>query len=60
MHDGSVLPTWGVRVAQTGQGVGKAHAIGPSLAEQAEAHANGGLFAASNAMSELLAEATNA
>jgi len=60
MHDGTVLPTWGVRVAETGQWVGKAHAIGPSPAEQAEAHANGGLFAASKTMSELLVEATQA
>ena len=59
-HDGTLLPTWGVRVAETGQWVGKAHAIGPSPAEQAEAHANGGLFAASRDMSELLAEATQA
>ena len=60
MHDGAAMPTWGVRVAETGQWVGKAHAIGPSPAEQAEAHANGGLFAASKTMSELLVEATQA
>jgi len=59
-HDGTVLPTWGVRVAETGQWVGKAHAIGPGPAEQAETHANGGLFAASKTMSELLIEATQA
>ncbi len=59
-HDGTVLPTWGVRVAETGQWVGKAHAIGSSPAKQAEAHANDGLFAASKTMSELLVEAMQA
>lgn len=60
MHDGTVLSTWGVRVVETGQWVGKVHPIGPSPAEQAEAHANGRLFTASKTMSELLAEAMQA
>ena len=60
MHDDTVLLTCGVRVTETGQWVGKAYAIGPSVAEQAETRANGGLFAASKTMSELLMEATNA
>ena len=60
MHDGTVLRTWGVQVGATGQWVGNAHPIGPTTENQAEAHANGGLFAASKLMAVLLTEATQA
>ncbi|MDQ2802768.1 MAG: hypothetical protein M3Y41_08810 [Pseudomonadota bacterium] len=60
MHDGTVLKTWGVQVGASGQWVGKVHPIGPTGKNQAEAHANGGLFAASKLMAELLTEATQA
>ncbi len=60
MHDGSPIRTWGVRVAETGQWVGQVHALGTSTANQAEAYANGGLFAASKEMADLLDEATRA
>ena len=60
MHDGTVLLTWGVQVSGTQQWVGKAHAVGPSLDEKAEAFANAGLFAASKEMAILLMEATQA
>lgn len=60
MHDGQVLPTWGVQVAATGRWVGRAHPIGPSPAEQAEAGANAALFAASKTMAGVLHEAIEA
>ena len=60
MHDGSALRTWGVQVAETGQWVGKVHGLGTSTESQAEAYANGGLFAASKEMADLLDEATRA
>ena len=60
MHNGTVLLTWGVQVSGTQQWVGKAHAVGPSLDEKAEAFANAGLFAASKEMAILLMEATQA
>ena len=60
MHDGTVLLTWGVQVDGTQQWVGKAHAVGPSIDEKAEAFANAGLFAASKEMAVLLMEATQA
>lgn len=60
MHDGQVWPTWGVQVVATGKWVGRAHPIGPSPAEQAEAGANAALFAASKAMAGVLREAMTA
>ena len=60
MHDGAAMRTWGVRVAETGQWVGQVNALGTDRANQAEAYANGGLFAASKAMADLLDEATRA
>lgn len=57
MHDGQVLRTWDVQVAATGRWVGRAHPIGPTTAEQAEAGANAALFAASRAMAAVLHEA---
>ena len=60
MHDGTTLPTWGVVVSDTLQWVGKVHAIGKEPEQQAEAHANAGLFAASRAMASVLEEATQA
>jgi len=60
MHDGTVLPTWGVMVAATLQWVGRVHPIGEAPEHQAEAQANAMLFAASKTMSELLDEATKA
>ena len=60
MHDGQVLPTWGVQVAATGQWVGRAHPVGPTASEQAEAGANAALFAASKAMAGVLREAMTA
>ncbi len=60
MHDGAVLRTWGVQVGANGEWVGKAHPIAPTTENQAEAHANAGLFAASKQMAELLSEATQA
>ena len=60
MHDGAVLRTWGVQVGANGEWVGKAHLIGPTTENQAQAHANAGLFAASKLMAELLTEATQA
>ena len=60
MHDGQVLPTWGVQVAATGRWVGRAYPIGPTSAEQAEASANAALFAASKAMASVLREAMTA
>jgi len=60
MDDGSGMRTWGVKVAETGQWVGRVHALGTSTASQAEAYANGGLFAASKEMADLLDEATRA
>jgi hypothetical protein len=60
LHDGSVLPTWGVLVSDTRQWVGKVHAIGQGPAHRAEAYANAGLFAASKAMASVLKEATEA
>jgi hypothetical protein len=60
MHDGSVLPAWGVLVSGTLQWVGKGHAIGQAPEQQAEALVNAGLFAASKAMAAVLEEATQA
>ena len=60
MHDGTVMPTWGVQVADTGQWIGRVHPIGEDSAHRAEAHANAGLFAASKMIAELLDEATKA
>ncbi|MGI4946799.1 MAG: hypothetical protein ACRYHQ_40615 [Janthinobacterium lividum] len=60
MHDGTVLPTWGVMVAATLQWIGKVHPIGETREQQGEAQANAMLFAASRTMSELLDEATRA
>ena len=60
MHDGTIMPTWGVQVADTSQWIGKVHPIGEDPAHRAEAHANAGLFAASKMMAELLDEATKA
>jgi hypothetical protein len=60
MHGGQVLPTWGVQVAATGRWVGRAHPIGPSPEEQAEAGVNAALFAASKAMAQVLREAMTA
>lgn len=60
MHDGSVLPTWGVMVAATQQSVGRVHPLGEGPDCLAEAQANAMLFAASRTMSELLDEATRA
>ncbi len=59
-RDGQATRTWGVRVAETGQWVGQVHALGTGRANQAEAYANGGLFAASKEMADLLDEATRA
>lgn len=56
--DGEETRTWGVRVAETGQWVGQVNALGTDRANQAEAYANGGLFAASKEMADLLDEAT--
>jgi hypothetical protein len=39
MHDGTILKTWGVQVAGTDQWIGKAHPIGASPENQAEAYA---------------------
>lgn len=55
-----MLPAWGVQVAETGQWVGKVHAIGVTPENRAEAHANVGLFAASKAMAAVLKEASQA
>ncbi len=60
MHDGSILRTWGVQVQGTEQWVGRAHPIGPTPENQAEAQANAALFAASKLMAEMLIEATEA
>ncbi len=60
MHDGTVVATWGVQVADTSQWIGKVHPIGEGATHCAEAHANAGLFAASKMMAELLDEATKA
>jgi hypothetical protein len=60
LHDGSVLPTWGVLVSDTRQWVGEVHAIGLGPEQRAEAYANAGLFAASKAMASVLKEATEA
>ena len=60
MHDGTVLPTWGVIVAATQQWIGRVHPLGDAPQCQAEAQANAMLFAASRTMSELLDEATRA
>ena len=60
MHDGTVLPTWGVMVAATQQWIGRVHPLGEAPQCQAEAQANAMLFAASRTMSELLDEATRA
>ena len=60
MHDGQMLPTWGVQVAATGRWVGRAHPIGPSPEALAEAGANAALFAASKAMAGALREAVTA
>jgi len=59
-QDGPATRTWGVRVAETGQWVGQVNALGTGRANQAEAYANGGLFAASKGMADLLDEATRA
>ena len=55
---GTLVPTWGVKVAATDQWIAKAHALGPTMEQQAEAHANAGLFAGSKMMAVLLEEAT--
>ncbi|MDB5402128.1 MAG: hypothetical protein JWQ55_4146 [Rhodopila sp.] len=60
MHDGTILKTWGVQVAGTGQWIGKAHPIGASPENQTEACANGRLFGASKTMAAVLIEATQA
>ena len=60
MSDGTVLPTWGVMVADTLQWIGKVHPLGEGPQCQAEVHANAGLFAASKAMAGLLEEGTQA
>ncbi len=59
-QDGAATRTWGVRVAETGQWVGQVNALGTSTASQAEAYANGRLFAASKEMADLLDEAARA
>ncbi len=58
--DAGETRTWAVQVAETGQCVGQVSAQGTSTASQAEAYANGGLFAASKQMAGLLDEATRA
>jgi hypothetical protein len=60
MHDGTVLRTWGVMVEDTLQWIGKAHPLGETVEQQAEAHANVTLFAASKQMATLLDEAVQA
>jgi hypothetical protein len=60
MHDGTILKTWGVQVAGTDQWIGKAHPIGASPENQAEAYANGRLFAVGKTMAAVLIEATQA
>ena len=60
MHDGTVLPTWGVIVPGTGKWIGRVHPLGEGPQCEAEAHANAGLFATSRTMAELLDEATKA
>ena len=60
MHDGTVLPTWGVMVADTLQWIGKSHPLGEGQQCHAESQANAGLFAASKTMAGLLEEATTA
>lgn len=55
MHDGSLMPTWGVQV--NGTWIGRAHPIGPSPAEQALARHHATLFAASKGMTGVLQEA---
>ena len=60
MHDGTVVRTWGVQVAETGQWVGRVHPIGPDAPHEREAQANAALFAASRLMAEVLLEATQA
>jgi hypothetical protein len=60
MHDGTVLQTWGVMVQDTLQWIGKAHPIGETMEQRAEARANTALFAASKQMAALLEEAIQA
>lgn len=60
MHDDQVLPTWGVQAAASGRWVGRAHPIGPTPEDLAEAGANAALFAASKAMAGVLHEAMTA
>ncbi len=60
IDDGTVLPTWGVQIVETGQWVGKVHPVGHNPECHAEARANAGLFAASKSMAELLTEAVEA
>lgn len=58
MHDGSVLPTWGVQVNEIW--IGHSHPIGPSPAERALARHHAALFAASRDMAVVLQEALEA
>ena len=60
MHDGTVLQTWGVMVQDTQQWIGKAHPLGETIEQRAEAHANATLFAASKQMATLLNDAAQA
>jgi hypothetical protein len=60
MQGGTVLLTWGVVTRDTLLWIGKAHPLGDTMAQRAEARANAALLAASKQMATLLDEAVQA